>query len=167
MFNALPNNFIYRGHASSAWPLQSSLERVIGSRWSAAEARKFEDYSLERFCSKFHLYDRENITLDSKLAWLSVMQHYGVPTRLVDFTDSPYVALYFALESCQPSAKTDFAVFALDYTAIMEASIEYIGTKDGTFNETRASIYGKQDKIFDDSRPLCLRHSVGHRAEAT
>src|SRR3569833_358972 len=88
-FNRLPNHYIYRGHANAAWPLQSSLERVIGSKWSSLDARRFEDYSLDRFRAKFHLYDRENITPDSKLAWLSVMQHYGVPTRLVDFTDSP------------------------------------------------------------------------------
>ncbi len=149
-FNKLPNHYIYRGHANSTWPLQSSLERVIGSRWSSLEARKFEDYSLDRFRAKFHLYDRENIIPDSKLAWLSVMQHYGVPTRLVDFTDSPYVALYFALEAYQPSTLADFAIFALDYTAVMEASIAHIGTKDSSFVETRASVYAKQDKVFDE-----------------
>ncbi len=149
-FNRLPNNYIYRGHANASWPLQSSLERAIELRWPSSEARKFEDYSLDRFRAKFHLYDRENITPDSKLAWLSVMQHYGVPTRLVDFTDSPYVALYFALEAYQPSSRADFAVFALNYTAVMEASIAYIRTKDSSFEETRASIYAKQDRVFDD-----------------
>ena len=77
------------------------------------------------------------------------MQHYGVPTRLVDFTESPYVALYFALEAYQPYTKADFAVFALDYTAVMDASIAHIGSKDLSFVETRASIYPKQDSVFD------------------
>jgi len=148
-FNTLENHYIYRGHANAAWPLQSSLERVIGSKWCSAEARRFEDFSLDRFKAKFHLYDRENITPDSKLAWLSVMQHYGVPTRLVDFTESPYVALYFALEAYQPATKTDFAVFALNYTAVMDASIDHIRCKDSTFVEDRATIYPKQDAVFD------------------
>lgn len=149
-FNTLPNHFIYRGHADAAWPLQSSLERVIGLGWSSSAARQFEDRSLDEFRTKFHLYDRENILPDSKLAWLSVMQHYGVPTRLVDFTSSPYVALYFALEGYQPAKKADFAVFALDYTAVMEASIAYIQSKDSSFVETRMSVHLKQDTIFDN-----------------
>jgi hypothetical protein len=150
-FNMLPNHYIYRGHANAAWPLQSSLERVIGPAWSSSEARKYEDYSLDLFRTKFHLYDRENITPDSKLAWLAVMQHYGVPTRLVDFTESPYVALYFALEAYQPSTKADFAIFALDYSAVMEASIAHIGSKDSSFVETRATVHPKQDQVFDET----------------
>src|SRR5882724_2238164 len=84
--NNLPNHYIYRGHANAEWRLESSLERVIGTGWSEESARKFEERSLDVFKSKFHLYDNENIPPDSKLAWLSIMQHYGVPTRLLDFT---------------------------------------------------------------------------------
>ncbi len=32
------------------------------------------------------------------LEWLSIMQHFGAPTRLLDFTYSIYIALYFAIE---------------------------------------------------------------------
>ncbi|MGZ5222345.1 MAG: FRG domain-containing protein, partial [Chitinophagaceae bacterium] len=124
--NTLPNNFIYRGHADAKWSLASSLERVIGGAWSFEKAKKFEEFSLLNFKPKFHLYDHENIQPNSKLAWLSIMQHYGVPTRLLDFTESPYVALYFALEAYQPQSKADLAVFALDYSAIMVYSIQHI-----------------------------------------
>jgi hypothetical protein len=147
--NKLPNHFLYRGHANAAWPLQSSLERIIGSKWSAEEARRFEELSLIQFQSKFHLYDRENVKPESKLAWLSIMQHYGVPTRLLDFTESPYVALYFALEAYSPQSCADFAILALDYSTIMERSIAYIKLKDGAFAETRTSVYEKQDEIFE------------------
>lgn len=149
-FNVLENHYIFRGHADAAWPLSSSLERIVGERWSTSEVTKFEDNSLETFRSKFHLYDRDNLKPDSKLAWLGIMQHYGVPTRLVDFADSPYVALYFALETYQPTAKTDIAVYALDYKAIMDRSIGHIAQKDPNFTETRQSIIGKQDRVFDD-----------------
>ena len=148
--NKLPNNYIYRGHANADWPLQSSLERIIGSKWSVEEAKKFEEYSITQFQSKFHLYDSENVKPDSKLAWLSIMQHYGVPTRLLDFTESPYVALYFALEAYSPQTCADFAIFALDYSAIMDCSIAHISLNDGKFNETRSSVYERQDQIFDE-----------------
>src|SRR6185312_17389274 len=148
--NNLPNHFIYRGHADADWFLQSSLERVVGKAWSAESAMKFEDYSLDVFTSKFHLYDNENLRPESKLAWLSIMQHYGVPTRLLDFTSSPYVALYFALEGYDPQSKRDFAIFAIDYTAILQNSIDYIGQRDKSFRETRESVYRRQDAIFDE-----------------
>lgn len=148
--NEFPNSFIYRGHANADWALQSSLERIIGEKWSSDEARRFEDFSLAQFQSKFHLYDHENVQPESKLAWLSIMQHYGVPTRLLDFTESPYVALYFALESYNPHAHSDFAIFALDYSEIMECSIGHISSKDSAFNETRVSIFARQDVIFEN-----------------
>jgi hypothetical protein len=147
--NRLPNHFLYRGHANADWPLQSSLERIIGSKWSVEEARRFEEYSIAQFQSKFHLYDCENVKPQSKLAWLSIMQHYGVPTRLLDFTESPYVALYFALEAYNPQTCADFAIFALDYSTIMDCSIAHINLKDSAFNQTRLSVYEKQDEIFE------------------
>ena len=159
--NNLPNHYLYRGHANADWPLQSSLERIIGSKWSAEEARRFEEHSLVQFQSKFHLYDRENVKPESKLAWLSIMQHYGVPTRLLDFTESPYVALYFALEAYNPQTCTDFAIFALDYSAIMDRSIAHISSKDRAFAETRATVYEKQDETFDEVVPLCIRYCLG------
>jgi hypothetical protein len=148
--NSLPNNFLYRGQANAEWGLQSSLERTIGAGWSSERAQMFEEFSLKQFCSKFHLYDRENVQPTSKLAWLSLMQHYGVPTRLLDFTESPYIALYFALESYNPQTKSDLAMYAVDYSAILESSIAHIRSKDSGFIETRATLFEKQDQVFDE-----------------
>jgi hypothetical protein len=149
--NQLPNHYIYRGQANATWQLQSSLERVIGSAWSSEKAEKFESFSLERFKSKFHLYDRENVEPRSKLAWLSLMQHYGVPTRLVDFTESPYVALYFALETYNPLEQNNLAMYAFDYKSIMDCSISHIAEKDSAFRETRLSVHLKQDQVFEET----------------
>lgn len=149
LINGLPNNYFFRGQADASWHLQSSLERVVGTNWSADNARKFEDFSLKNFCSKFHLYDRENLQPSSKLAWLSIMQHYGVPTRLVDVTESPYVALYFALETSAPAQQRDMALYAIDYSAVMDKSIEHIRSKDSEFSETRAMLFDRQDEVFD------------------
>jgi hypothetical protein len=147
--NELPNNYLYRGQADASWHLQSSLERVVGSAWSADKARQFEEFSIKQFSSKFHLYDRENMQPSSKLAWLSIMQHYGVPTRLLDFTESPYVALYFALEGVVPSLQRDMALYAVDYSAVLDKSIDHIRSKDSGFSETRLSIFERQDEVFD------------------
>ncbi len=148
--NELPNPFIYRGQASANWGLTSALERVIGDDWSKKAALKFEEFSLRQFKSKFHLYDRENISPDTKLSWLAAMQHYGIPTRLVDFTESPYVALYFALETYCPNAHGDFAVFAINYSELMDRSLQIVSDHDNEFDETRQTIQDKQDQVFEE-----------------
>lgn len=148
--NELPNHYIFRGHSDSKWKLESTLERVLGLKWSAANARKFEEFSYNTFRSKYHIYNTTEHAPGSKLSWLSVMQHYGVPTRLLDFTESPYVALYFALETYNPLLKNNFSIYAIDYTAVMEKSIEFIKIKDTKFSKSRDSIQSEKDEIFDE-----------------
>jgi len=46
------------------------------------------------------------------------MQHYGVPTRLLDFTFSPYIALYFALRNFVGPREQPVHVLAIDATAL-------------------------------------------------
>ncbi|MFA6998372.1 MAG: FRG domain-containing protein [Victivallaceae bacterium] len=149
--NELPNHYIYRGHSDAGWKLESTLERVLGQKWSAPNARKFEEHSYNTFKSKYHIYNSTEHSPQSKLSWLSVMQHYGVPTRLLDFTESPYVALYFALETYNPLLKKNFAIFAVDYTAVMNNSIDFIKKKDAKFVEAHESIQHQKDEIFDET----------------
>ncbi|HDY7887117.1 TPA: FRG domain-containing protein [Vibrio vulnificus] len=147
--NELPNHYIYRGHADSSWKLESTLERALGSSWDG-HVKQVEEFYLNLFKSKYHIYNNTNHEPKSKLAWLSVMQHYGAPTRLIDFTESPYIALYFALEAYDPLSKKDLAIYALDYHAVLDASISHISAKDGSFTKQRRDINGCQDQIFDD-----------------
>lgn len=148
--NELPNNYIYRGHARSSWNLESTLERTIGEHWSSDVAGKFEEHYLNLFKSKYHIYNGEEHEPKSKLAWLSVMQHYGAPTRLIDFTESPYIALYFALEAYDPLLRNDLAIYAIDYASIMDISLGYISKRDSGFTKKRSDIVGVQDSLFDD-----------------
>lgn len=147
--NVLPNNFIYRGHADSSWKLESTLERILGNNWSKEKASLFEDHYLKFFKSKYHIYNESEHEPKSKLAWLSIMQHYGTPTRLIDFSESPYVALYFALEAYDPLSKKDLAIFAVDYNGIMDSSLKYISDRDSNFKKSRSDIMGYQDELFD------------------
>jgi hypothetical protein len=148
-FNAYTNSMMFRGQANAAYGLTSSLERLLGATWSPERAILFEDRSYSQFSSKYLLYDNSRHVPKSKLAWLGAMQHFGVPTRLIDFTTSPYVALYFAIETYPFDSSQDFAVFAIDYSKLMDASITYIASERPNFNETRKSINAKQDEVFE------------------
>ena len=122
-----PNNYVFRGHSVAEWKLIPSLERIISTeKWDAGYVTKLEDYSLSQFKSRFHLYDRENKSPVSKLEWLSIMQHYGTPTRLLDFSTSPFMALYFAIENNALAYPSDCAIYAIDFSAVMKKSVSII-----------------------------------------
>jgi hypothetical protein len=79
--------------------LKTTLERACESYDIPLEkARVIEDILLRNFMRKYHHYSQHIPDRGNTLEWLSVMQHYGAPTRLLDFTYSVYVAAYFALE---------------------------------------------------------------------
>lgn len=95
--------WIYRGQSNASWSLRTSLERATtiqtgrfsGQQISPAQA---ELSLLQDFKRRAHHYISSPPQLDDAIEWLALMQHYGVPTRLLDWTYSPYVGLYFAVE---------------------------------------------------------------------
>ncbi len=150
--NGFSNGFVFRGQANASWPLTSSLERMLEPVWDedGFDFKKFEDYTLKRFMGKFHLYSTDSINPASKLEALALMQHYGAPTRLVDFTESPYLALYFALETYNPLAGNDFALYTVDCTSLMKRSLEKLQEFDNKFSHDLFSLEDNKDAVFDE-----------------
>jgi hypothetical protein len=64
---------------------------------------------LRIFKRKAHLFVSDLPDESDSFEWLALMQHHGAPTRLIDFTWSPYVAAFFALER----ATRDVAVWSV------------------------------------------------------
>src|SRR5580704_13751616 len=93
------SHWAFRGERDERWPLYSSLSRYLQAfgvspqAWTKQEAR-----ILRVFKRKAHQFLPKPPDLDDDLQWLALMQHHGAPTRLIDFTWSPYVAAFFALE---------------------------------------------------------------------
>jgi hypothetical protein len=65
------------------------------------------------------------LPVDSVVDWLALMQHYGTPTRLLDWTRSPHVALHFALGNGQPP-QTDVAIWAIDLEWFVQRSMKLL-----------------------------------------
>lgn len=98
----------YRGHTSADRDLSTGLVRLRGD--SSAEV---EPHLMRNFRKYAH---RDTAPGDSDWNWLSVAQHYGLPTRLLDWSHSPYVALHFATRDTSRYDEAG-AVWCVDYAA--------------------------------------------------
>jgi hypothetical protein len=121
IFDALGGEWIFRGQSDCTWELQTSLERKILSNFLRGVSKEglleAEEILKRSFIRGSHLY-RLGLTAPSNtLSWWAEMQHYGAPTRLLDFTWSPYVASFFAFENAEKSCNR--AVWALNVDLVM------------------------------------------------
>lgn len=100
--STLPH-WIFRGQADKSWTLMPSLLRKIQQyNFSQKKALGIENNVYREFITKHRLYcNHELPKSESNLSMnvFAMMQHYSCPTRLLDWTHSPYIALYFAVES--------------------------------------------------------------------
>jgi hypothetical protein len=78
---------------------------------------------LSLFKRKAHLFLDHIPDETDYFQWLGLMQHHGAPTRLIDFTWSPEVAAFFALESAAPHSKC--AVWAVAVPKLWNASFRF------------------------------------------
>ena len=86
------SDFVFRGEASADANLATSLQRLGG------DYADVEPHLLRSFRKYAHA---TAVAEDSVWHWLALAKHHGLPTRMLDWTYSPYVALHFATAFAQ------------------------------------------------------------------
>ncbi len=105
------SDYVYRGMTVARQDLTTTLMR-LGGNFHELEAHLLRN---------FKKYARQDSTTDnSEWNWLAMAQHHGVPTRLLDWTYSPYVALHFATEDVD-TFDLDAVVWCVNYVQVHQA----------------------------------------------
>jgi hypothetical protein len=86
--------WVFRGHSDARFKLTPSVGRGLHTSKSRD---KYEKSLFNSFCREARGYLTALPTNDWE--WLSLAQHHGLPTRLLDWTHNPLAALYFAVEA--------------------------------------------------------------------
>jgi len=132
----------FRGLSDEAHRLETGLMRLNGPYV------RLESHLLRNFKKYAH---RSVVERDSLWHWLSVAQHHGLPTRLLDWTYSPLVALHFATSAMDKYDK-DGAIWKVDYAKVHEllprkvrASLDLEGAQIFTVEMLSETVTSLQD----------------------
>jgi len=161
--------WVFRGQANSEWSLNSTLERsIIGKEnsnkftqeqiywqeWIFIEEfiKSCEEIGLELPKKSDSLFNNAGKSkgLNKFLHYMALGQHYGLPTRLLDWTKDRWIALYFALdiENHLNYSRTGNLTLWCLARPNMELDIQYtIDTNKYTLKEYKPGFHGNRNAV--------------------
>ena len=121
------DSWVFRGQSNAEWSLETTIERGMKSYpQEYFDNRRQELIIYMEFRRRAKQYLMQLPEDKSYVEWMSLIQHYGGPTRFLDFTYSFYIGTFFAVEN---TAK-DSALWAINNSVINKKTEIYITNKN-------------------------------------
>ena len=112
----LKGRYVFRGMPNAEWKLETTLDRSVLYRRSESEKILIDSFQ-RAVPAEIHNAPQP----DDRFSWLALMRHYGLPARLLDCTESPCVAAYFAANH-PTGSECCFAIWAIDKEALQRSA---------------------------------------------
>ncbi len=143
--------FIWRGQGDSSWKLEPTLDRVL-RKIDKLDDTKTINAHLKRF--KYAIRGRRGPNpkeFASDNDWWALGQHQGLSTPLLDWTKSPFIALFFAFTSPEESTAGKRVIYGISQTALEWKSHTIKKSHKGS---ARAPIIEFIEPLSDDNSRL-------------
>ena len=138
--------WMFRAEKANCHPLETSLDKAFDNCGVSDKKNEIEQKLIRLFKRRYRLHVDSKMIAQDNLEIVALMQHYGAPTRALDWTYSFFVAVYFAIN--RHSDKEDGVVWCLDK--------EWLNKK----NETDKDNF---EKSFLDNKPYITKHFLAKR----
>jgi hypothetical protein len=146
-------NMIFRGHREVSWRLSSTLSRFKRNPFQIPSDLSMMDGMLHQFVTNLQSIGALPRGDLSRRGRLEYARHYGVPSPPIDFTFSPYVALFFACSGIEDQWDSIMekpgvvVLYALDLARLAAAE----ASRNGTYEPKRFEWFMRQDdRTFDE-----------------
>jgi len=107
------SQFLFRGHADASWTLEPTLDRSHRFLNDAYRRRYIED-SIEIFYREVVAIGGHTDLRHDQSVFELLARHHGLPSALLDWSRSPYIASFFAFERASERPAGLVAIFVLD-----------------------------------------------------
>jgi hypothetical protein len=139
----LSENWAFRGQLNTRWELRNAIERTDFIRLYNGIEAEF----VQEFKRGARNYLAKDETPEHLIEWLALMQHHGAPTRLLDFSKSPFVAAFFAFEECGDAAEENTAIWAINANFLKIKAAEVLAEHFGV--ELEESNHRIHEALFE------------------
>jgi hypothetical protein len=150
-------SWCFRGQREACWTFETSLDRGVKREFFSPHLSSVHHLPrktamqelLYQFQQYAHTYLPHVPPMTDLSSWYSLMQHYCAPTPLLDWTESPFVAMYFAVESKAAEKRPDESESHSALWAIDSGWLDQNGHE-----RLQESIQARQEGIqFSDDAP--------------